>query len=148
MTGSKATDALEGPLETWLRSLEAQQVSPHTLAAYRRDVRKLLQHQPRMVHEGLARRRERHPLTGAIQQLDAQALFQILDTYRCCRQRHVRALRAPREAVGFGDIDEELDVGKIEMRSHDVHPKIGKVLKSPDSRILLSWRSQPSIRLA
>lgn len=44
MTGSKAADALERPLETWLRYLEAQQVSPHTLAAYRRDVRKLLQH--------------------------------------------------------------------------------------------------------
>ena len=70
------------------------------------------------MHERLARRRERYTLTGPIQQLDTQPFFQILNAYRCRWQRHVRALRTAREAVGLGDIDEELDIRKIEMRSH------------------------------
>ena len=43
MTGVEHTDALEGLMSAWLRGLQTQQqASPHTLAAYRRDVSKLL----------------------------------------------------------------------------------------------------------
>jgi hypothetical protein len=79
----------------------------------------LVQHQPRMVGEGLARRRERHALAAAVQQLRADPLLQVLDAHARRRQRHVRALGPARETVGLGDVDEEAQVDQVEVHGAD-----------------------------
>ena len=111
----------------------------HIFGQVTAQIGQLLQHQPRVMHESLAGWRERHALTGAIQELDAQTLFKIFDTNGCCRQRHVRALCTARQAVGLGDVNEETNVRKIKMRSHRIlYIKSGKVVNWPDSSDLLS----------
>jgi len=78
----------------------------------------LAQHHARMGDEGLARRRQRHALAGAVQQLGADALFQVLDARAGRREGNEGKFRATRHAVGVGDVHHEAQIHKIEMHGH------------------------------
>ena len=98
-------------------ALDAAHVFLHVAA----QVFDLPEHHARVGHEGLARRCERHALAGAVQQLGADAFFQVLDARAGRRQGDEGEFRAARHAVGVGDVHHQAQIHKIEMHGHGRH---------------------------
>ena len=69
------------------------------------------------MHQRFARGRQRHALTGSIQQFETQLLLEILDPVAGGRRRQMRTLRRAREVLRVGDMKEQTQIHEIEM--HD-----------------------------
>ncbi|MCY1516189.1 hypothetical protein D9M68_508080 [compost metagenome] len=74
----------------------------------------LVQHQPGVVQEGLARRQQAHAAGLALQQLQAGLGLERLDARAGRGQRQVLALGRPREVAEFGRGHEQAQVGEVE----------------------------------
>jgi hypothetical protein len=101
------------------------QMALHALRIFLQVAAQLLQlaeHQPGMVGESLAGRRERDAVAVAVKQFAAHALLEILDAHARGGQRQRRTLRAAREAVAVGDVDEEPQVHQVEMHGAILNP--------------------------
>ena len=70
------------------------------------------------MHKGLARRRERDALAVAVEQLGADAFFEVLDARAGRRQRDVRGLGPFGEAVGLGHPHHQAQVNQIKVHGH------------------------------
>lgn len=92
--------------------------APGVLLQIAPQVLDLAQHRAGMVHKGLARRRERDALAGAVEQLGADAFLQIFDARACRRQGDVRGLGAFGQAVGFGNTHHQAQVNEIKVHGH------------------------------
>ena len=77
--------------------------------------------QPRMVQQPLACRGDLHAPAVAVQQARVELAFQGFDPRTGGSRRQEGALGALGEAGGFGDMDEQAQVGEIE-----VHAKLPK----------------------
>ena len=75
----------------------------------------LVQHQPRVVEKGLARRQQAHAARFARQQRQPGLRLQRLDARAGCGQRQVLAFGRAREAAQLRRGDEKTQVGQVEM---------------------------------
>jgi len=98
-------------------ALDAAHIFLHVAA----QVLDLREHHARVRHEGLARWRQRHALAGAVEQLGANALLQVLDARAGRGQGDEGQLGATRHAVGVGDMHHQAQVHKVEMHGHGGH---------------------------
>lgn len=71
--------------------------------------------QPRVLQQALAGRGQLDTATVAVQQAAAELAFQCLDPRTGSGRREKRLARALGQAGGLGDMDEQAQVGQIEM---------------------------------
>ncbi len=70
---------------------------------------------PGVLQQLLAGGRDLHAAAVAVQQPGVQLVFKRLDPHADRRQRQVRPLGGLGQAGGFGDVDEQAEVGEVEV---------------------------------
>ena len=90
----------------------------HVLLHVAAQVLNLAQHHARMRDESLTRRGQRHALAGAVQQLGANALFEVLDARARGRQGNEGQFRSARHAVCLSNAHHQTQIHKIKMHGH------------------------------
>ena len=86
----------------------------------------LVQHQPRVVEKGLARRQQAHAARFARQQRNARLRLQRLDAGAGRGQRQVLALGRAREAAELGGGDEEAQIRQVELHGSGILASLRK----------------------
>lgn len=90
---------------------------------------------PRMLQQPLAGRGDFHAAAVAVQQAGIELVLQRLDPHADGGQRQVRPLGGLRQAGGFGDVDEQAEVGEIEVHgAYITAAGAGRTIQAPQTR--------------